>query len=172
MPAYTIEVLDRTALEVVETPTHIEVIQSSPQVVVLPATVEVVEVQVQGPQGPPGAPGSASATTLTAGEVLGGNRVVAAMSGGAFHASNETANHAKAALGLTTESALSGAPVGVQFSGVMDEPGWTWPADSPLFLGTNGMLTSVAPTTGFVRQVAWAVTATRILITPQPPIIL
>ncbi len=108
----------------------------------------------------------------TAGPNLSGHRVVYAASGAMNYADSNTQSHATLAVGITTNAASSGAPVYVQTSGEMEEPSFTFTPNQPIYLGSNGALTQAVPTSGFILQVAVAMTATRIAISIKTPIII
>lgn len=65
-----------------------------------------------------------------------------------------------------------GGQVTVQTYGPMEEPSWTWTPDAPIFVGLAGALTQTRPTSGFVLEIATALSATMIFIDPKPPIVL
>ena len=55
-------------------------------------------------------------------------------------------------LGITVAAASADTLVDVQYSGELVEPSWNWVVNSPVYLGSNGLLTQVVPTTGLIRQ--------------------
>jgi hypothetical protein len=55
---------------------------------------------------------------------------------------------------------------------MIDEPSWNWEPQGLLFLGSNGLLTQTAPTSGMLFCLGFAVTETRAFIRPRDPIIL
>lgn len=141
----------------------------------MPATViepTIVNVTVPGLPGPPGPPGAAGAqtATLVAARDLSGHRAVAATASGADYADPDTPAHAGAVLGITTGAVLDGEQATIQTAGEMTEPSWTWTPGQTLYVGAMGQLASAPPTTGWVRPIATAITATRILIIDHPPI--
>jgi hypothetical protein len=132
--------------------------------------------QTRGEQGPPGPPGSggsggASSITYPAGIILSGQRVVLYAPGvGWIYADSSIVAHGQAQVAVTKTAANLGVDCEAVTSGVMDEPSWSWPAPCVLFLGTSGQLTITPPTSGFVREIARAVSATRIVIEPEQAI--
>lgn len=130
---------------------------------------ELVELQ-QGAEGVHdyAAPGG----TFTAGLTLSGHRAVTISAGTVVYADRTVPGHARAVIGLTTGAAVNGTPVAVRFRGVVVEPSWTWTPDAPIWLGTTGLLTQTIPTVGFLRQIAYAVTATLIVVDPREPLAL
>lgn len=140
---------------------------------------QVVAVPVPGIPGPPGPPGSGAATqvtaTGTAGEALGGHRVVTRDAGGAFvYASSDNPAHAGLPLYLTTSAALAGAAVTVVAEGEVVEGSWSW-TPGPLYLGVGGLLTQTPPTSpasAFLAQVGYAGTATRVYVDRETSVVL
>lgn len=137
--------------------------------------VQVAVVGRQGPQGVQGIQGPAGATeiTLLAGEILGGHRlVVPDAAGAAIYADSTNLAHANKVLGMTVGAAILGANVTIQNSGEHTEPSWAWTLDVPIWLGSNGLMTQVQPTTGFNLIVAFPVTPTKIVIALREPFVL
>lgn len=109
-------------------------------------------------------PSGTSDITLIAGQNLSALRVVTMDAGGqAIYASNTTLANATV-LGVTTTSATAGTSVTIATSGLITDGNWTW-TKGPVFLGTNGAITQVAPTGGAVLvHVGRALNATTIII--------
>lgn len=122
----------------------------------------------QGPPGPPGPPGAQGESLVgVAGAALSGHRLVAVDGTGAMvYATGPDA------IGLTLNAASIGGDVTVQQGGFVSEPSWNWAPGSPIFQVGAGQLTQTIPTTGMLRQVAVALTATKIALDLQPPTIL
>ena len=143
-------------------------------------TGTVTKLQTQALQGAPGPTGPAGPTgqtvetiDRTADVAISGHRAVRGTSpSGADYCSNATASHAPAFLGLTQGAASSGTTVTVQRTGVIVEPSWAWTPWTPVFVGVNGVLTQSSPSSGFSLVVGVALSATSILLRPQPPIYL
>lgn len=132
-------------------------------------------VLVVGKSGIPGADGNLI-YTHTAGQVLSGHRVVRidAATGKAVYADNSVLADAGALLGVTLGAAVLNASVRVQAFGELTEATWTWTPGAALYLGTAGQLTETPPELPavFSECVAFALTATTILIDTEIPIIL
>ena len=109
---------------------------------------------------------------ITAGENLGGHRVVIASNGEAFYADSSDADDVGLVRGITVGAANDGDLATVQVYGPMVEPSWTWTPDLPIYFTSSGVLTQTLPTSGFLQQVAVAETATKIFIDLQIPIVL
>lgn len=160
----------------VSTVTKVTVVDDTVAVVVaatqIPATVvnEVVEVVVStGPAGPTGPTGPPASDVLYPASLnMSGNRAVIYSPGiGWVYADRTIPSHGAAAIGITTGAISSGAIGPARFEGIMDEPSWAWPAPCALYLDTTGFMTATPPVAGFVREVAAAVSPTRIFISPQ-----
>lgn len=122
-----------------------------------------------GPQGPSGY------TTLvqTVSTPVGGHRVVYLdANGDVQYASSSNTQHAFRIAGVTTGAAGALDSINIQTNGVIEELSWTWNTSLPIYLGENGVLVQVAPTSGFLMIVAQPITPTKIMVALQPPIIL
>jgi len=109
----------------------------------------------------------------TAAASLGGQRVVRVTTGGEVnYADSATTGHAKSVLGITAGAASSGASVRVLTYGTLVDPSFSFTPLAPIYVGSSGTLTQTAPTSGFVQQVAVAVTATTIFVDLLPSLIL
>ena len=135
-------------------------------VIVQPQETTVVELGLQGLQGPPGATViSGAIIPKTAGENLGGNRVVAiGTDGQAYYANQTNPEHTHKVLGITTGAVIIGESASIQTFGEMTEVSWNWDMTKPLFLGVNGLMTQTAPSSGFVLQLGIPLTPTSIFI--------
>ncbi|MEE8629068.1 hypothetical protein [Methylobacterium ajmalii] len=142
----------------------------------VPPDPDVIVVEVpgeQGPEGPPGRDGAAGVGfRLPVGPAaLGGHWVVRGSPSGVVFASSDAVADAAQVLGVTAAAAVAGAPADIIRSGVMTETTWTW-QPGPLYLGLNGLMTQTAPSTGFVLQVATAISATTVVVEIDEPFIL
>ncbi len=141
----------------------------SPSIAITPGEPHVAVVQ-RGPRGPSGAPGGAG-FSRTAGAALGGYRVVRALEDGRVgYASSAEVSHAPLVLGITLHAASENDVVEVRGGGEMSDAGWSW-TPGPIFCGLDGVLTQTPPAEGFIKQVAVAETATRIIVRLTPPIV-
>lgn len=136
----------------------------TPQV---PGEVAIDVVVIEGPRGPAGA----NVIELTAATAIGGHRVVIAGDDGVEIASSDNPAHAGRVVGVTTGAAEQGATAFVQQTGELVELSWNWTL-SPIYLGTNGVLTQTAPAVGFSQQIGVATAPTKILINVGPAILL
>lgn len=142
-----------------------EVIFESPitEVVELVVSTTEIETLTQGPAGPSGE----NFTVQVASMSLSGHRAVTT---GLVYADKDTLAHAFAVLGITRNAVGASGSVQVQYGGAMIEPSWSWTPNLPIFLGSNGVLTQVAPTTGFILSLGFALSATEIMINISIPI--
>ena len=125
-----------------------------------------------GPPGPPGTPGGAFFVG-TAGETLGGHRVVRGPRNALTYASASDASHGDDVQGITLQSSSSGSPINVQMGDEIVEPSWNWIPLEPLFLGSNGMITQVAPeppTSAFLLVLGFASSETSMVVRIDTPI--
>jgi hypothetical protein len=134
-----------------------------------------VDVGPAGPAGPTGATGPAgdgstfpsTATQLT----VIGNALRAAGASSCARADSSDIADAGLVIGIATNDAAVAETVQVRSAGYMTHAGWDWFAGEQIFVGVDGALTQVAPTTGFCQTVAVAVTSTTILVRINSPIL-
>jgi hypothetical protein len=53
-------------------------------------------------------------------------------------------------IGLTSQAVSSGIEPTAVLSGLVTDSSWNWVRGSPLYLGSNGNITAIAPTSGFI----------------------
>jgi hypothetical protein len=111
---------------------------------------------------------------LTANGSMSGHLGVATDAGGeVVRASSDTAAQALRFAGVSVNAAVDGDPVEVVRFGPIEHVGWTWTPDQPVFLGINGALVQAVPGGAtFVLVVGQALSATRLMVAPQQPIVL
>lgn len=140
------------------------------QVLSVEGEVLVVSAGEQGPPGPPGASGVVTSTHIAA-TALGGHRFVLISAAGAGYASSDTPAHFGRVIGMTVGAADVGEPATVQSSGKITEPSWSWDTSKPVFLGTNGVPTQVAPAApSFMQVVGFPVSPTTLYIDLREPV--
>lgn len=123
-----------------------------------------------GPAGEQGAPGLATAQQYTADEAISALRVL----------SPTTTGHVQYAqpaditpVGISITAAASGDLVTVAGTDrVIEDGSWTWTSNSPVFCGTNGVLTQTVPTSGKLLVVGHAHSATQIVVRFGQPVTL
>ena len=132
---------------------------------VLGSPIEIVELGIPGPRGPQGLAGLAGVMqTIEAATSLSGHRAVTI---GGVYADYRSALALHLA-GLIVSAALAGDEVAVVQSGFVEWPAAGLIPDLPLFLGVDGMLTQTPPLTGWLRQIAVAVSETTITVDIGP----
>lgn len=129
---------------------------------------EVREVFVSG-NPPPTIPGGGDSGIRQAGETISALRVVYELHGQVFLLDQADATHIDLLLGIAITSGDVGDTIIVQRAGTLDDANWTWTAD-PVYLGSNGMITQVAPTTGFRVRLGASPMPTRINLDISEPI--
>jgi len=129
-------------------------------------------VLANGGQGPQGIPGeSITSIPMVAGSVLNGHTVVIANNVGKVINPTILAD-TDLVIGITTSSAVLDDTVDVQFTGTLAEPSWNWTLGLPIFVGLNGALTQVPPSSGVLQIIAYPILSNRILIDKQQPILI
>lgn len=106
-----------------------------------------------------------------AGQVLGGHRAVWIDTDDAVYYADNALPSADRVAGITTGAAGLAASVAIQMQGEIVEPTWAW-TPGPVYLGAAGALTQVAPIAGAVAQVGVATAPTKLLVRPEPAIVL
>jgi hypothetical protein len=171
--------LDLDVVQVLDMAAHVqvEVTEGSAVVQVTDATVVVqpqvtadvvVEVQVPGP--------TDSARTVRglwplAAVDTSGHRVVYASGAGEAAVANSTdMASAGRVLGLTLAFASQGEPVEYVAQGEVEEPSFAWNSGEPIYFDNIGRLTQARPTSGYIQQVAVALTATKIAVQLGVPV--
>lgn len=139
------------------------------------ARTSVITRGVPGPRGLRGEPGPAGGARLvTVGATpLSGHSAVAQDAGGLLVYADCTRPIPQgAALGLLSSAYQAGDDAVVQTDYDIEHGGWAWTL-GPVFLGSSGALTQ-SPTVGavFLQVIGWAVSAARIRIDIQPPILI
>ena len=140
----------------------------------VPATA-VVTAAEQGPRGILGIPGPAGgATVVTVGAApLSGHTAVAMGADGLLiYADCTNPAHIGAVQGVIANAYGAGDPAVVQTDFDMVHAGWAF-ATGPVFVGTGGALVQTVPLGAvFAQVVGYALSATRIRVDVQPPIVL
>lgn len=148
------------------------------------SSIEVIEIQAQGPAGVPGAPGApgpqgpqglsgTSVAVYPAAAAVSGHVAITLDSlGKVIPASADVPAHRLVA-GITTGAAVTDASTEVVSSGIIEHIGWAFTPGATVFLGLNGAIVqTVPPTAVFSKVLGVAVTPTRISLDFQPAIFL
>lgn len=155
------------SINVVHDIKRVVVVQDGPPEVSVVHDTRTVVIHGSGLQGPAGPPGAGSTFTGAAAETIFQFRVVSLNPSGTLYLPNQAVLlDAKAVLGVALNAALTGEPVVVQTDGVLIT-GPLWNPGSEYFLGAGGILVDTPPTTGQWLQVAFANSATELIIRPQ-----
>ncbi len=138
-----------------------------------PVHRQVLSAGIQGPAGPmgPAGPSGGTSTEYVAGTVLGGHRIVFAEGTQVQYVDSADISQVERVVGITLHAAEEGAPVLVQRHSEITELTWQW-EPGPVYLGSNGLLTQVVPSTGVFLQVGIALSATVLDLRISSPIIL
>lgn len=121
---------------------------------------------------PPPLPSAGEGVVRRAGETLSALKAVYEWNGQVYALDSQDVANAAAYLGVTVSSANLGEEIIIQRSGTIDDGSWAWTPSGEVFVGTDGALTQVAPTTGFKLIVGTASSATRINLTLDTPVFL
>lgn len=99
--------------------------------------------------------------------VLSGHRAVSLDSNDkAVYADKDTSINV---VGITLNS---GTEVTIQQSGEITEPSWNWIPSQSIYLGSNGMLTQTAPTSGYLIELGKSITNIKMILNIKTPILL
>lgn len=154
----------------------VEIIVSRPQLsiespsVVNLDVVEGVELVALGPFVYAGG-GSVQTVTGNAGENVSALRVVQSDGSDLFYADSSTPGHASRIVGVSITSATTGNSLTVQTSGLLSDPSFSF-SPGAVYVGSNGVLTSTPPSSGFLCIVGTSVTPTSFVVNLSTPIIL
>ena len=102
--------------------------------------------------------------------VVHGARAVVVENSSVRHPSLTVISDAVKIVGISTGAALDGQTVTVQTGGTISDSSWAWSAGD-VFAGQDGVLTQVAPTTGYVTSIGRAISPTTININITIPLI-
>lgn len=169
---------DKIVILVVEQqPSSTIVVEGGTTVIATDDTPSVLVAAEQGPAGktgdvgPPGPAGGTAFTRVAAANVSGGKALTLNAAGECLHADGADMTMANRVAGIALNGGLPGDLITIVVTGgEIDEPTWNWIEGNPIFLGPDGALTQVAPSTGFVLVIGVAVGPTRILVKIQQPI--
>lgn len=139
--------------------------------------VVIREVVVQeGEPGEPGPPATSESVQLVANGPISGHRVITTdLDGKAIYADPTTMGHVHGPFMVSTNAAADGDIVIARLGGEVLDGGWSWTPRSALYLGANGTLTDVPPTSPsfeFAVVVAVAESPDKIIVQPRPTIVL
>ena len=137
------------------------------------APVVVTTSGAQGPAGPTGPQGPAAEAFVkeASGDVSALRALVVDENNLASYADNTDPSHAFIVRGVSTNAVNDGDDVTIQTIGELSDNSWSWTPGLPIFVSTAGALTQTPPATGFLKQIAEAMTATSIYVALMPTIL-
>lgn len=112
--------------------------------------------------------GGTGLITVETGEDIEALTAVYILNGIAFKSDKTDLYKTAGCIGVTTTSALNGNDINIQTSGQISDVGWNWAnsTNPSVWLGIDGALTQSAPTTGYLRRIGTATSATAMIIQP------
>ena len=150
-------------IRVTTTEEVISIIETAEDTINVTVTEEVIEVGVA--EGPIYFISSEFVTIKTAGQVLSANKVIVLNSvGKAIFADKDNLDHFFKVYGVTKESAVLDETVEITTYGEHENNTWSWELDKAIYLSAGGELTQSPPTTGFILEIGFPVTATKIFV--------
>ncbi|AGH07412.1 hypothetical protein SUFG_00045 [Sulfitobacter phage phiCB2047-B] len=69
--------------------------------------------------------------------------------------------------GVSRMATVAGEAIKLVRQGLMEESGWNWEVNKPIFISTQGVLTQTLPM-GIVRRIGWAISPTKVNLEPYP----
>ncbi len=116
-----------------------------------------------------GSVNSGNSFAAVAGEAIGGHRAVyiSTVDGKLYYADSTSAN-SRLLIGITLGAVVALGIGTVQLSGLVVNAAWAWTGSSPVYVGTTGLLTQTAPTSGYVVQVGTPYKGTGLSVAPRP----
>ena len=110
--------------------------------------------------------------TNTASGAIGGHRIVSSVGDSLVALTDLTdTDSVNAVIGLTTGAVESGEVVTLQSSGFITETSWSWTPKQRVFCGASGVPTQTLPASGAIVTIGVAVSATKMLMRIEPPIL-
>lgn len=110
--------------------------------------------------------------TYTAGEILGGQRLVMLKDGKAFYYDITNENNLGTFIGITNQSSVTDTDIDVYGFGQVINFGWGLTPNATYYAGTNGQMTTTAPTLGILQRIGVAVDANTLRMQLSEPLIL
>lgn len=148
----------------IDTTTNEVILTDQPTRDVIVTQNAIPQIQIQtcaqgpvGPRGEQGLPGASGSQQLVAAMDLGGHRVIAIDSSGqAIYADNRDTT-AYRVQGISSTAAVTGDMITVLSRGTLNYPANNLIPDEPIFLGQDGFLTQIPPSTGYLKQLGFAI---------------
>ncbi len=108
---------------------------------------------------------SVSLFSVTAGEnIQGGRAVFIALDGFGYKSDKGVLDEVKGILGISTGAIAVGTTGLLQINGAITDSTWSWTKNAAVYCGVDGVLTHTPPTTGNLRRLAVAASATTLVM--------
>ena len=101
--------------------------------------------------------GDSISKIFVAGENLGGHRLVQSIGSQVFYFDASNISGYGKQLGMTSQSAVTGANINVILIGIVNNPGWGLITDSIYYASTNGLITTTIPTSNLDVRIGVAI---------------
>lgn len=150
-------------------PTHVTVRGGQQTVVRVSRNTATRIAAGVGPRGPAGQDAAGATLTLPTATSIHAGRAVRLVGGQLSHPDTNSPAHADQVAGVAETAAASGATARIRTAGVTDNDAWAW-AEGPVYVGADGVLTQTPPASGWLMTIGRALTATSLLVDPEPPI--
>jgi hypothetical protein len=96
---------------------------------------------------------------------IGGNRIVVLNNNGKVeYADNENSLHINKIIGVTKIAVGPNQPIKVQNVGVFEDSLWNWTIGDVIYASTNGLMTQIVPSLGFIQEIGIAISTNKVLI--------
>lgn len=122
-----------------------------------------------GPRGPAGQDAAGATLTLPAATSIHAGRAVRLAGGQLSHPDTTNTAHADQVAGVAETAAVIGGSARFRTAGVTENDAWAW-AEGPVYVGADGVLTQTPPAGAWLMTIGRALTATSLLVDPEPPI--
>jgi len=113
-------------------------------------------------------PAGEQTVDVTAGEAIGGGRIVTLFDETAMYASPD--QDYNSTLGITKTAVALGDPISVLLQGLITDPSWNF-SEGPIWSIANGLMSQTEPTTGVSLIIGWALSPTSFFFQPRTAIV-
>lgn len=135
-------------------------------VVLQPASPTALIVAQRGPKGDSGD----ADPSYVASVALGGHRVLRLTGTESVDYAQPSVDGTKGIVGVSLHAATTGAPITVRREGHITDPSFMFTPGQSLFLTSNGFMTQILPSSGVIQRIGYAITATTMSLSIDPPI--
>jgi hypothetical protein len=144
------------------------IIESNDSTIVLESEViELLELVEQGLPGPQGAPGSTSGAAGVCGEDISIYQVLVLDNGLLYKADTSNPLHASLVVGVSTQSGLTGSTINYSSVGKINGGSFIIGKN---FAGPSGSLTTIVPTTGWLKLIGLGESSSTFIVDMGPSI--